>query len=307
MTDHDWLAERFEAERPRLRTVAYRLLGTTVEAEDAVQDAWLRLSRSDAAAIDNLGAWLTTVVARLSLDRLRSRKTQGEESLDVIPLDVIPLDVQALDAEGGVDPERAAILADSVGLAMIIVLEQLTPAERLAFVLHDTFGLPFDEIAAIVERSPTATRQLASRARRRVRGAASSGAPSPERQRELVAAFLAAARAGDFEALLRILDPDVAVRAEGPNVAALLGPARETRGREEVARQALLFRNAAAGAYLAMVNGAPGFVVFVGDRPFAVLGFHFTGGASSHAIAGIDVVLTPGRLANLKATTFAGA
>jgi RNA polymerase sigma-70 factor (ECF subfamily) len=299
MPEADWLAERFEAERPRLRAVAYRMLGSTVEAEDAVQDAWFRLHRSDVGRVDNLGGWLTTVVARLCLDRLRARKAQKEESLDVIPLDVRPLV-----AGDGADPEREAILADSVGLAMLVVLEQLTPAERLAFVLHDTFGLPFDEIAPIVERSPTATRQLASRARKRVRGGTATGTPSPERQRELVAAFLAAARAGDFEALLRVLDPDVVVRAEGPNVAALLGPARETRGREEVARQALLFRNAAAGAHVALVNGAPGFVVFVGDRPFAVLGFHFTGGPGPHAIAAIDVVLTPERLADLEMSAF---
>ena len=299
MTDGDWLAERFEAERPRLRAVAYRMLGSTAEAEDAVQDAWLRLGRSDAGAIDNLGAWLTTVVARLSLDRLRSRKARAEDSLDVIPLDVRPLD-----ADGGVDPEREAILADSVGLAMLIVLETLTPAERLAFVLHDTFGLPFDEIAPIVERSPTATRQLASRARRRVRGATVTDAASPARQRELVAAFLAAARTGDFDALLRVLDPDVVVRAEGPNVAALLGPARKTRGHEEVARQALLFRNVAGGAHLALVNGAPGFVVFTGDRPFAVLGFRFTGSAEAARIGAIDVVLSPDRLAGLGLASF---
>jgi RNA polymerase sigma-70 factor (ECF subfamily) len=306
VTDPNWLADRFEAERPRLRAVAYRMLGSTAEAEDAVQDAWLRLSRSDAAAIDNLGAWLTTVVARLSLDRLRTRKAQAEESLDLIPLDVRPLD-----AEGGGDPEHEAILADSVGLAMLVVLETLTPAERLAFVLHDTFGLPFDEIAPIVEHSPTATRQLASRARRRVRGATASGAtafgaPSPARQRELVAAFLVAARAGDFEALLRVLDPDVVVRAEGPTVAALLGTDRTTRGREAVARQALLFRNIAGGARYALVNGAPGFVAFVGDRPFAVLGFRFTDGPGPYAIAAIDVVLAHDRLARLDLAAFRG-
>ena len=299
MTDRTWLAERFESERPRLRAVAYRMLGSTAEAEDAVQDAWLRLSRSDTAAIDNLAAWLTTVVARLSLDRLRSRKARHEESLDELPLDVRPFP-----ADGVIDPEREAILADSVGLAMLVVLETLTPTERLAFVLHDTFGLPFDQIAPIVERSPTATRQLASRARRRVRGATASGAPSPARQRELVAAFLGAARAGDFDALLRVLDPDVVVRAEGTNVAALLGPGRETRGREDVARQALLFRNLAGGARFALVNGAPGFVVFNGERPFAVLGFHFALGARSDAITAIDVVLTHERLAGLRPTAF---
>ena len=297
MTDRDWLAERFEAERSRLRAVAYRMLGSTAEAEDAVQDAWLRLNRSDAAAIDNLGAWLTTVVARLSLDRLRSRKAQREDSLDAISLDVRPLD-----PEGGGDPEREAVLADSVGLAMLIVLETLTPAERLAFVLHDTFGLPFDEIAPIVERSPTATRQLASRARRRVRGATAEGTPSPARQWELVNAFLAAARAGDFEALLRVLDPDVVARGEG--VPGRLGPTTETHGREAVARQALLFRKLAGGARRALVNGAPGFVVFSGDRPFSMLRFRFAGTAGSARISGIDVVLSPLALAGLDLTAF---
>jgi RNA polymerase sigma factor (sigma-70 family) len=301
VTDRDWLAERFEAERPRLRAVAYRMLGSPAEAEDAVQDAWLRLGRQDATAIDNLGAWLTTVVARLALDRLRSRKARPEDSIDEIPLDVRPL--EADDAERA-DPERAAILADSVGLAMLVVLETLTPAERLAFVLHDAFGLPFDEIAPIVERSTEATRQLASRARRRVRGAEPSGRPSPARQRELVQAFLAAARAGDFEALLRVLDPDVLVHAEGPNIAALLGPGGTTRGPEAVARQALVFRSLAGGARPALVNGAPGFVVFAGDRPFSVLGFRFTGAGEDARISAIDVVVTPERLAALDLEAF---
>ena len=307
MTDRDWLAERFEVERPRLRAVAYRMLGSTDEAEDAVQDAWLRLSRSDAAAIDNLGGWLTTVVARLSLDRLRSRKARREEALDVIPLDVRSFHRDAHEAAdepaGGVDPEREAILADSVGLAMLVVLETLTPAERLAFVLHDTFGLAFDEIAPIVERSPTATRQLASRARRRVRGATPAGTPSPARQWELVNAFLAASRAGDFEALLRVLDPDVIVRGEG--VPAPLGPTIETRGREQVARQALLFRSLVGGARPALVNGAPGFVVFAGDRPFSVLSFRFAGTAKHARIQAIDVVLGGERLAGLDLSAFA--
>lgn len=299
MTDRDWLAERFEAERPRLRAVAHRMLGSTAEAEDAVQDAWLRLNRSDAASIDNLAAWLTTVVARLSLDRLRSRKAEREESLDSIPLDIRPLD-----AGGGVDPEREAILADSVGLAMLVVLETLTPAERLAFVLHDTFGLPFDEIAPIVERSPTATRQLASRARRRVRGATASGTPSPARQWELVNAFLAAARGGDFDALLQVLDPDVVARGDG--VPGPLGPTIETRGREAVARQALLFRSIAGGARRAIVNGNPGVVAFVGVRPFSVLSFRFAGQAAQARIVGIDVVLSPEALAAIDISAFAG-
>jgi RNA polymerase sigma-70 factor (ECF subfamily) len=310
VTDRDWLAQRFEAERPRLRAVAYRMLGTSQDAEDAVQDAWLRLGRQDVGSIDNLGAWLTTVVARLALDRLRSRKARREDSIDELPLDVRPLDVAS--PAGAVDPEEAAVLADSVGVALLLVLERLSPAERLAFVLHDTFGLPFDEIAPIVERSPEATRQLASRARRRVRGASVddvriAGGPTRARQRELVAAFLRAARAGDFDALLRVLDPDVVVRAEGPTVAALLGPSRETRGVEAVARQALVFRSVAGGARWALVNGAPGLVVFAGDRPFAVLGFHFAAHATDSAaatITAIDVVLTPQRLQALDLEPF---
>lgn len=300
MTDRDWLAERFEAERPRLRAVAYRMLGSSDEAEDAVQDAWLRLSRSDAAAIDNLGGWLTTVVARLSLDRLRARKARHEESLDGVAVDVRPLDVEELEIGGGGDPEREAILADSVGLAMLVVLETLTPAERLAFVLHDTFGLAFDEIAPIVERTPAATRQLASRARRRVRGATPTGQPSPARQWELINAFLAASRAGDFEGLLRVLDPDVIVRAEG--VPGPLGPTFETRGREAAARQALLFRSLAVGARRALVNGTPGFVVFTGDRPFSVLAFSFAGTGKRARVKTIDVVLGQDLLARLDST-----
>ena len=306
MVERHWLADRFEAERPRLRAVAYRMLGSTAEAEDTVQDAWLRLSRSDTDEIDNLGAWLTTVVARLSLDRLCSRKARHEESLDGATLDVRPIAVGAAEAGdepvGGVDPEREAILADSVGLAMLVVLETLNPAERLAFVLHDTFGLPFEEIARIVERSPVATRQLASRARRRVRVATASGTPSPDRQWELVNAFLAASRAGDFEALLRLLDPDVVVRAEG--IPGALGPVIETRGSEAVASQALLFRHLASGARPALVNGAPGFVVFAGRRPFSVLAFRFAETADGGRIQSIDV-LGQDRLAGLDLSAFA--
>jgi RNA polymerase sigma-70 factor (ECF subfamily) len=208
VTETDWLAERFEDHRPHLRAVAYRMLGSMTEADDAVQDAWLRLSRSEASRIDNLGGWLTTVVARLCLDALRARAARREELAgDVLPEPVVTTADESIRAAAA-DPEHQALLADSVGLAMLVVLETLTPAERLAFVLHDTFGLPFEEVAPIVDRSPTATRQLASRARRRVRGAdaASSVAGSdvsPARQRELVNAFLAAARAGDFDALLR--------------------------------------------------------------------------------------------------------
>jgi RNA polymerase sigma factor (sigma-70 family) len=298
-TDRDWLAQRFEAQRPRLRAVAYRMLGSTAEAEDAVQDAWLRLTRSDAASVDNLGAWLTTVVARLCLDMLRSRASRREDPVGVHLPDPI---VSRPDLTGGPDPEAEAQLADSVGLAMLVVLETLSPAERLAFVLHDTFGLPFDEIAPIVERTPTATRQLASRARRRVRGAETPSRVPPARQRELVNAFLAAARAGDFEALLRVLDPEVVVRGDlGPG-AGPLGRSREIHGAAPVAQQAMAFRNLAPGARPAAVNGSTGLVVFAGDQPFAVIGFAFQG----DRITQIDILADPERLRRLDLSAVAG-
>ena len=209
MDEHDWLAERFEENRTHLRAVAYRMLGSLSEADDAVQESWLRLSRSDTSGVENLGGWLTTVVARVCLDMLRSRKSRREEPLDVhVPEPIVS-------REAGTDPEHEALLADSVGLALLVVLETLAPAERLAFVLHDMFAVPFDEIAPIVGRSPAAARQLASRARRRVQGC---GRALPDadltRQREVVDAFLAAARGGDFDALLAVLDPDVVLRAD---------------------------------------------------------------------------------------------
>jgi RNA polymerase sigma factor (sigma-70 family) len=291
VTDQDWLAARFEAERPRLRAVAYRMLGSTAEADDAVQDAWLRLTRTDATAIDNVGAWLTTVVARLALDRLRSSRARHEETLGArLPDPIVEL-------EGGPDPAAQAEVADSIGVAMLVVLEQLSPVERLAFVLHDTFGLPFDEIAPIVERTPTATRQLASRARRRVRGGTPASPVSPRRQRQLVDAFLAAARGGDFDALLRLLDPEVVVRADFGTLGAF-GTGRippEFHGPAEAARGALAFRHLAGGARRAIVSGAPGFVVFNQGRPYAVLAFAFRAGR----IAEIDVLGDPERLARL--------
>jgi RNA polymerase sigma factor (sigma-70 family) len=301
MADTDSLAERFEAHRAHLRAVAYRMLGSMAEAEDAVQDAWLRLDRADTAAVDNLGGWLTTVVARLCLDRLRSRKARSEERLDVHVPEPI---VASPNAEA--DPEAQAILADSVGLAMLVVLDRLTPAERLAFVLHDTFGLPFEQIAPIVDRTPTATRQLASRARRRVRGSIAPARVAPARQRELVDAFLAAARAGDFEALLRVLDPDVVVRADAGTALTPVGRTREVRGVAEVARQALAFRALAPGARSAIVNGSAGLVVYSDDRPFAVLGFAFRGAGASSVIAEIDILLDPERLAHLDLSAAAG-
>ena len=234
MNEHDWLANRFEEQRPRLRAVAYRMLGSLSEADDAVQETWLRLSRVDANAVENLGAWLTTVVARVSLNTLRSRDARREQPFAAhMPEPII-------DSKDGTDPEHEALLADSVGLALLVVLETLTPAERLAFVLHDMFGVPFDQIAPIVDRSPDAARQLASRARRRVRAENAEPDADLDAQREVVEAFLAAAREGDFARLVEILDPDVVLRADfGPDAAI---PFREVRGAQEVASQAVHVR-----------------------------------------------------------------
>jgi RNA polymerase sigma-70 factor (ECF subfamily) len=296
LTDPDWLAERFEDHRAHLRGVAYRMLGSLAEAEDTVQDAWLRASRADAAGVENLGGWLTTIVARLALDRLRARASRREDAVGLEFPEPIVTSVEA--ADGGAaaaeasDPERQALLAESVGLAMLIVLDTLSPAERLAFVLHDTFGLPFDQIAPIVERTPEATRQLASRARRRIRGVVPATETPMRRQRELVEAFQAASRDGDFEALLRVLDPDVVVRADRVP-AGVPGGRRVVRGAEAVAHQALAFRPLAAGARPAIVNGAAGGVVFVGDRPYAILAFTFR----NDRIVELDVVADPDRLA----------
>ncbi len=250
-TRREWLAEEFERHRGHLRAVGYRMLGSVSEADDAVQEAWLRLSRADTSEVANLSGWLTTVVARVCLDMLRSRRSRREEPL-------------ARDGESlpdASDPEREALLAESVGLAMLAVLQRLAPAERVAFVLHDVFGVPFDEIAPVVERSPAAARQLASRARRRVR----AEAPEPDAdlavQRRAVDAFLAASRDGDFEGLLRILDPDVVVRVDGGPNAPKAFRQPPVVGAENVARQALLFRSSAAHSEVVMVNGAPGLIV----------------------------------------------
>src|SRR5262245_29740520 len=261
MGERDWLAERFEEQRPRLRSVAYRMLGSLSEADDAVQEAWLRLSRTDADRVENLSAWLTTVVARISLNMLRSRKTRREEPFGgAMPEPIV-------DRPDGVDPEHEALIADSVGLALLVVLETLSPAERLAFVLHDMFGVPFDEIGQIVDRSPEATRQLASRARRRVRGERAVPDADLETQRRVVDAFLAASRKGDFEALLEVLDPDVVVRADfGP----LAGGARETRGARAVASQALAYARRDLVLRPALVNGAVGSVSMLDGEPFSV-------------------------------------
>jgi RNA polymerase sigma factor (sigma-70 family) len=284
MDEHEWMAERFEAERSHLRAVAYRMLGDLTEADDAVQESWLRLSRSDTSGVENLGGWLTTVVARVCLDMLRSRESRREESLDVHIPDPF---VSSADR---IDPEHEALLADSVGLALLVVLDTLNPAERLAFVLHDLFAMPFDEIAAIVGRSPTAARQLASRARRRVRGAATEKDADLTRQREVVDAFLAASRAGDFDALLAVLDPDVVLRADGATVHA--GASREVRGATAVANT---FSGRARGAQPALVNGAMGLVWAPGGQPRVVFGFTITRGK----IVEIDLVADPERLHQL--------
>ncbi|MCW3016062.1 MAG: polymerase, sigma-24 subunit, subfamily [Solirubrobacterales bacterium] len=288
--ENDWMADRFEANRSHLRAVAYRMLGSMSEADDAVQESWLRLSRAGTDDVENLRAWLTTVVARVCLDMLRSRTSRREEPLGAHLPDPI------VSHQDGLDPEQEALLADSVGLALLVVLETLGPAERLAFVLHDMFAVPFDEIAPIVGRSPAAARQLASRARRRVRG----GTPAPDvdlaRQREVVDAFLAAARAGDFDALLAVLDPDVVLRVDRGAVPA--GASREVRGAAAVASQALTFARLGRFARPALVNGAAGFVVAAHGRPLTVAGFTVAGGR----IVEIDLLADPARLRELDLT-----
>ncbi|AZQ70111.1 MULTISPECIES: sigma-70 family RNA polymerase sigma factor [Streptomyces] len=296
MNNEEFLAERFEAHRAHLRSVAYRMLGSLSEADDAVQEAWLRLARADTEDVANLGGWLTTVVGRVCLDMLRSRNTRGEQSLDVHVHVPDPV-VSGVD---GIDPEQEALLSDSVGLALLVVLESLAPAERLAFVLHDMFAVPFDEIAPMVGRTPAAARQLASRARRRVRGTAPVPDADLGRQREVVDAFLAAARGGDFDALVTLLDPDVVLRAD--TGAGLAGGSRELRGPAAVAGQALLFQRAAGSSRPALVNGAAGIVSIVGGRPTAVLGFTITDGR----IVEIDILADPERLSGLDLTSLDG-
>jgi RNA polymerase sigma factor (sigma-70 family) len=287
MDEGDWLAERFEDHRAHLRAVAYRMLGSLSEADDAVQDAWLRLSRADTSGVDNLGGWLTTMVARLCLDRLRARASRREQPLGVHLPDPV------VSRQDGVDPEQQALLAEGVGLALLVVLETLAPAERLAFVLHDLFAVPFDEIAPIVGRSPAAARQLASRARRRVRRQATVPDPDPTRQRELVDAFLAAAQQGDFSALLEVLDPEVVLHADSGGEAA--GAVTVLRGAAAVAEGALAFSGRARFARPVLVNGAAGVLVAAHGRPLAVMGFTVAGGT----IVEIDVIANPDRLHHL--------
>jgi RNA polymerase sigma factor (sigma-70 family) len=284
MDEHDWLAERFEENRTRLRAVAYRMLGSLSEADDAVQEAWLRLSRSETSDVENLSGWLTTVVARVCLDMLRSRGSRREEPLGAhVPEPIVS-------REDGIDPEHEALLADSVGPALLVVLETLAPPERIAFVLHDMFAVPFDEIAPIVGRSPASARQLASRARRRVRGAGTVPDADLTRQREVVDAFLAASRGGDFDALLAVLDPDVVLRAD--RAAVQMGASREVRGAAAVADT---FSGRARAAQPALVNGAVGLVWATGGRPRIVFGFTITRGK----IVEIVLVADPDRLRQL--------
>lgn len=282
MDEHEGLAERFEAERSHLRAVAYRMLGSQSEADDAVQESWLRLSRSDTSSIENLGGWLTTVVARVCLDMLRSRESRREESLDARETDPLAL------REDGGDPEQEVLMADSVGLALLVVLDTLSPGERLAFVLHDLFGMPFDEIAPIVGRSPTATRQLASRARRRVQGAGANTEADLTRQREVVDAFLAASHGGDFGALLELLDPEVVMRAD--EVTAAMGGPEEVRGAAAVAEFFSMRRALAARG--ALIDGAAGAVYAPGGRPRVIFDFTIRSGK----IVAIDLLADPERL-----------
>src|SRR5260221_4101397 len=284
MDEHEWLAKQFDAERPHLRAVAYRMLGSLTEAEDAVQESWLHLSRSDTSGVENLGGWLTTVIARVCLDMLRSRKSRREEPLGADVPEPI------MSGEDGIDPEHEALLADSVGLALLVVLDTLNPAERLAFVLHDLFAVSYVVIAPIVGRSPTTARQLASRARRRVRGAATVPDADLTRQREVVDAFLAASREGSFDALLAVLDPDVVLRADRAAVSA--GASREVRGAPAVAKQ---FSGRARSAQPALVNGAVGAVWAPRGRPRVVFGFTITRGK----IVAIDILADPTRLRQL--------
>jgi len=286
MTESEFLAGQFEEHRTRLKAVAYRMLGSLSEADDAVQEAWLRLSRSDAAAIENLGAWLTTVVARVSLNMLRARNSRREEPLGVrVPEPIV-------DRVDGVDPEHEALLADAVGLALLVVLETLSPAERLAFVLHDMFAMPFDEIAPIVDRSPEAARQLASRSRRRVQGEGRVPDTDLAAQRPVVEAFFAASRAGDFDALVAVLDPDVVLHAD------FGAGSQEVRGAERVARRALGYSRMGLVMRPALINGVPGGVAFLDGEPFSVGALTIRGGR----VVELDFLADPERLRRLDLT-----
>lgn len=286
MNESRWLVEQFEENRSHLRAVAYRMLGSAAEADDAVQESWLRFNRTDATAINNLGGWLTTVVARVCLDMLRSRQSRREDSLDDASAEA------PKPATLAPDPEQEALLADSVGLALLVVLERLSPAERLAFVLHDTFDLSFEEIAAIIGRSPDATRQLASRARRRVRGTSTDRGTDRRERRALAESFISALRAGDFESLVAVLDPNLEVKAD-PGV--LPQSAVGLRGAEAWARQAITAARGAVYARVALVDGGIGILIAPRGRLFRVIKFTFAEGK----IAEIDIVSDVARLRNL--------
>jgi RNA polymerase sigma-70 factor (ECF subfamily) len=289
MDERDRLAERFDKHRPRLRAVAYRMLGSTSEADDAVQEAWIRLSRANAGEIENLEAWLVTAVGRVALNMLRARRTRREEPLDARLPDPI------VDRADGIDPEHEALLADSVGLALLVVLDTLTPAERLAYVLHDMFSVPFDEIGAILDRSPDAARQLASRGRRRIRGADTTPDADAAARQEVVEAFLAAAREGDFDALVAVLDPDIVVREDAGS-----GTMVEVRGAENVARRATAFSPLGLVARPALINGGPGWVSLLDADVYAIAALTLQNGR----ITTMDILLDPARLARLDLTAF---
>ncbi|MGW1227622.1 RNA polymerase sigma factor SigJ [Streptomyces sp. NPDC001478] len=290
MNENFSATDRFEAERPALRAVAYRMLGSLAEAEDAVQEAWLRLSRSDVSEVRNLGAWLTTVVGRVCLDMLRTRTARREDPMPEQDGSV-RLPDPVVTRLRRVDPEQEVLIADSVGIALMIVLETLSPAERLAFVLHDMFDVPFDDIAPVLGRTAVSTRQLASRARRRVQGAAPSADTDNARKHDVVDAFLTASRGGDFEALLTVLDPDVVARSDG----GALVPSVLRRGASDVASQAITFARFAADARIVLVNGTPGVVSYADGRPLSVMSFTIRDGR----ITGLDILTDPDRLAGL--------
>ncbi|MFE5107552.1 sigma-70 family RNA polymerase sigma factor [Streptomyces sp. NPDC056663] len=295
MDENEFLAERFEENRTRLKAVAYRMLGSLTEADDAVQEAWIRLSRSDDRQIENLSGWLTTVVGRVCLDMLRSRRSRREEPLETQPARADAPE-PVLGPQSGGDPEHQALVADSVGLALLVVLETLDPAERLAFVLHDMFAVPFDEIGRIVDRSPAAARQLASRARRRVQGVDRVPDPDLARKREVVDAFLAAARGGDFEALVAVLDPDVVARSDGG--AGGVGAPSVVRGAASVARQAIMFAPFAQSARMALVDGAPAVISIRDGQRFSVMRFTI----ERDRVVELYVVNDPARLPELDLT-----
>ncbi|MFE6841915.1 sigma-70 family RNA polymerase sigma factor [Streptomyces sp. NPDC057686] len=290
MSEQDALARRFEEYRPHLRAVAYRMLGSISESEDAVQEAWLRLSRSDVTAVENLGGWLTTVVGRVCLDMLRSRTTRREDPLEDQD-GYVRLPDPVVTGLAAIDPEQEVLVADSVGIALLVVLETLAPAERLAFVLHDLFAVPFDEIAPVLGRTAASTRQLASRARRRVQGAAPAPDTDLVRTREVVEAFLAASRGGDLDALLDLLDPDVVARSDGGT----LRRSAVRRGAADVASSAVMFARIASAAHPVFVNGIPGVLAMVEGKPLSLMAFTVKDGK----IVALDILADPQRLAQI--------